>query len=349
MLRPDQADTPLKVRALLPDAMRRRSYAKGAAIFLAATLLWIGLFAGGLVVSSLLAKVTVGIILGLATGVLFVIGHDAAHNSLTPSTPLNRWLAKLAFLPSLHPVCTWETGHNKLHHGWTGVKGKDAGYAPLSPQEFLRLPSRQQRLHQFFHTPSGSGFYYLIDIWWKRQVCCRAPGFGDFTRRTGWFDYGAVALFSIAQVALISTTSAPDSFAQNVTALFLVPFLAWNYVMAFVTIQHHTHPQVPWHADLDDWSFYKNQVRGTVHIVPPKMLDLAFAHIFHHTAHHVDKTIPLYHLHQAQAELEKRCGGDVHTVQMSYKHFHHILSVCQAFDYETGAWMTFKEVSRRGA
>ena len=58
-----------------------------------------------------------GLLAGVATAMLFVLGHDACHGSLTPSPRLNRWIGSLAFLPSLTPFSAWELGHNQTHHG----------------------------------------------------------------------------------------------------------------------------------------------------------------------------------------------------------------------------------------
>jgi len=44
---------------------------------------------------------------GMVISTLFVLGHDAAHNSLSSSRALNAVLARLAFLPSLHNVTLW--------------------------------------------------------------------------------------------------------------------------------------------------------------------------------------------------------------------------------------------------
>jgi omega-6 fatty acid desaturase (delta-12 desaturase) len=52
------------------------------------------------------AKLLSGLAAGFVTGRLFVIGHDACHQSLTPHRRLNKWIGRLAFcLPSRPTVC----------------------------------------------------------------------------------------------------------------------------------------------------------------------------------------------------------------------------------------------------
>ena len=58
-------------------------------------------------------------------GRLFEVGHDACHGSYTPNANFNRWIGRLAFLPSLHVFSLWRFGHNVLHHGYSNLRGKD--------------------------------------------------------------------------------------------------------------------------------------------------------------------------------------------------------------------------------
>lgn len=74
----------------------------------------IGLVVTDLVLFALLLSATIllrypalqlltGSACGLLIGRLFILGHDACHQSLTRHRRLNRWLERLVFLPSLTP------------------------------------------------------------------------------------------------------------------------------------------------------------------------------------------------------------------------------------------------------
>lgn len=332
--------SPLAVRANIPDNCRRRSWLIGLGVWSVAIGVWVAVFYAGLQTESLWLKASLGLALGFATGVVFVIGHDCAHRSLVPSSRMNRLMAQIAFLPSLHPVCTWETGHNKLHHGWTCLLGKDEGYPPLSPQEFAALPAWRQRLHRFYRSAAGLGFYYLVDIWWRCQIRALPDGFRDFRRREGWIDYALVAAFLLTQIGVAVHVGAGGAWGNGLLMIAL-PFVVWNYVMAFVTFQHHSHPEVVWYRDAREWNFFRGQVCGTVHTQLPEWLDIVFGRIFQHTAHHVDKTIPLYHLVEAQRALEEAYKRDVCVGSLSLANLLSILRECQVFDYEAKRWQTF--------
>jgi hypothetical protein len=47
---------------------------------------------------------------------LFVIGHDACHQSYTSSRFLNHVVGRIAFLPALHSFSLWDREHNHRHH-----------------------------------------------------------------------------------------------------------------------------------------------------------------------------------------------------------------------------------------
>src|SRR6188768_2904762 len=127
---------PVKVvRDALPPSSRERSLSVGLAYFaVSAAIYWTSFVAIALVPSWWL-RVTLALVNGLAVGILFIVGHDACHGSLTPNSTLNAWLGRLAFLPSLHPYAAWEYSHNALHHGWTNLKGKDPVYCPRTLEE----------------------------------------------------------------------------------------------------------------------------------------------------------------------------------------------------------------------
>ena len=83
-------------------------------------------------------KVFASLVAALWIARLFVIGHDACHGSYTPNKTLNKWIGRIAFLPSLTPYSLWEIGHNLAHHGFTNLKGRDYVWTPYSPSEFAK-------------------------------------------------------------------------------------------------------------------------------------------------------------------------------------------------------------------
>ena len=92
----------------------------------------------------------------LVIGSLFVIGHDAAHNSLTPVGWLNRLLGRLVFLPAWHPYTSWTHSHNTMHHGWTMFKGRHPDFPPFTKAEYDALPFWRRMLERVYRSPLGN-------------------------------------------------------------------------------------------------------------------------------------------------------------------------------------------------
>ena len=87
-----------------------------------------------------------GILAGHAIAILFVAGHDACHQALTPHQWLNRWIGRLVFIPSLHCASLWILSHNRIHHAWTCLRGRDYVWEPMSPADFAAASPSRRRL-----------------------------------------------------------------------------------------------------------------------------------------------------------------------------------------------------------
>ena len=333
-----------EIRAHMPKDRHGNSTNKALSLFIPNALLYVLSFLAVIFVPSWPIKVLCASLNSVFIATLFILGHDACHGSLTPSRKINDVLGRLAFLPSLHPFSAWELGHNRLHHGWTNLRDKDYGYTPLSKQEFDNLPAYRQMLERIYRTVGGVGLYYLIEIWWKHMMVPRQTDMEKMNRAFK-LDRLLVVGFTITQVAaLIYATihfSVPASPLLLVLLAVVWPYMLWNWIIAFVTFQHHTHPSVTWYANKDEWSFFHGQVQGTIHVTFSRPIELIFHNILEHTAHHVDPKIPLYNLRASQQVLEEVYADDVIVQKGSIPHFHRVLTKCKLYDYENYQWLDF--------
>ena len=317
----------------------------------------LGLFAliGSVVVASFCAivflpdvwmKFGASLIYGAFIAILFVIGHDACHGALTPSAPLNQWLTRLAFLPTLHPASPWEFGHNQLHHGWTNLKGVDYGYTPFTLEEFRALPAWRRGVERFFRTPLGMPFFYMHIVWWRHLIWPRPADLRKLHK--GWlvFDLGLVAAFFMAELTLSGwigwQQGGRSGAVVNMLLAVIWPFLIWNWIMAFVTVQHHTHPRVAWFDSREEWTVFSGQFESTVHVRMPRWLEVLYHDIFEHNAHHVDPKIPLYNLHASQRELELAYPNSVTIIHTSLPALSATLRACKLYDYRQHRWTDFE-------
>ena len=218
---------------------------------------------------------------------------------------------RLTFLPSLTPYSLWEIGHNVVHHGYTNLKGFDFVWAPYSLEEYRALPRWRRALERVYRTGLGPGLYYLIEIWWlklffpsKRQMPSRRA---IFTGTACWWPpsarHGSARCWPRRGHRPVGTDAADDGLRRAL--------LVWNATVGFVLYVHHTHASVAWYETKAMWTRAQPFVSTTVHLRFRYGIGAALHHIMEHTAHHVDMSVPLYHLKRAQAVLEHALPGRI--------------------------------------
>jgi omega-6 fatty acid desaturase (delta-12 desaturase) len=279
-------------------------------------------------------RIAAGFSAGVLLAVLFVVGHDACHGSFTSRRRLNAVIGRIAFLPTITPYSTWELSHNQTHHVYTNLRRYDHVWTPLTKAEYESLPGWRRKLERIYRHPLGLALYYPFEIWWKRllfpstrYVQPRKPEHvADSALASGFF---LLALILIAR--------------QGPLALLLavaLPFAVWNWLMSWALLAQHTHPSVPWFDDVVQWRAAQAQTRATVHVVAPGPLNFLLHRIMEHTAHHLDVTVPLYHLSAAQAALERECAEIIVELWTPRSFVRHIRA-CKLYDYSLRQWLDF--------
>jgi omega-6 fatty acid desaturase (delta-12 desaturase) len=303
-----------------------------AALFVAAVATVIG-------APSEFVKALASIVVGLQIARLFVLGHDACHQSLFTHRDANRWIGRLLFLPSLTPYSTWEVGHNLGHHAYTNLRGKDYVWMPLSKEEFDALPAWRRSLERFYRSGLGFGAYYLIELWWhklffvsRRHVATHRSAFvGDSVLVSG---------FAVAWIAAL--VGAAHATHQNSWLLLLLGFVApmcvWGWLMGSVIYLHHTHPRLTWYRDIDEWETARDAACGTVHVQIRFKLGRLLNNIMEHPAHHLDARIPLFRLEAANRML--RVPRQI-VEPLSLHSVGECVRRCKLYDYERRCWTDF--------
>ena len=303
------------------------------------------LYAAGMAATVLaphwLLQMAAALATGFVIGRLFILGHDACHQSFTPHRRLNRWLGRLLFLPSLTPYSLWEVGHNVVHHGYTNLKGFDFVWEPLTPAQFAALPRRRQWLERVYRSGWAPGLYYLVEVWWHRMLF---PSARRMPTRRRVFTLDGLLVSAHALLWAGALVWAAGATGQSVAWLLLVglvvPFAFWNTMIGFVVYVHHTHEDVVWHGEKQAWSAAQPFVSTTVHLGFAGPWSAAMHHIMEHTAHHVDMGIPLYRLKAAQALLEARLPGRIVVQKFSWRWYRRTARLCKLYDLERG-WTGF--------
>jgi omega-6 fatty acid desaturase (delta-12 desaturase) len=344
-LAPIPADQPLPHRKtlrawLIPLSGRTTLWALVLLVFDYALLL--AALAGTVLIDAVWGKLLCGLAAGFVTGRLFIIGHDACHQSLTPHRRLNKWLGRIAFLPSLTPFSLWDVGHNVIHHGYTNLKGVDFVWAPLTQAEYQALTPFQRLRDRIYRSGWAPGLYYMIEIWWNRMFF---PNRAHMPTRRPIFIKDCLLVSAFALLWAGVMVAAALATAQPVAAVLLtgwvLPFLFWNAMIGFVVYVHHTHVKVSWHDDKAAWSQAQPFVSTTVHLTFSLGIGAVLHHIMEHTAHHVDMSIPLYRLKQAQSKLEHMLPERIVVQRFSWRWYFDTARQCKLYDYSRRCWTDY--------
>ncbi|MBN8281444.1 MAG: fatty acid desaturase [Gammaproteobacteria bacterium] len=277
---------------------------------------------------------------------LFLIGHDACHGALTDSDRLNSLLGRLAFLPSLTPFSLWHVGHNVVHHGFNNLRGRDFVWEPKSPEDYRELSPWRRTLERLYRSAAGPAPYYFLEIWWKRLYF---PGLTRLKTVRWQFiaDCTAVTVVCIAWVAgLVAAAAATGTSALLLVGLGLVlPFILWIWTVGLVVYLHHTAPDLRWFDDRREWLRQAAQATATRHLTLPPLLESLLHQIMAHPVHHLDGTIPCYHLKAAQRRLMELLP-EIKPVRLTWGYYRECVRICKTYDFSANAWRPFGPAGR---
>lgn len=304
-------------------------------------LLHILMFAGVYLISTLslysifLWSIPVG--LGLVTGLLFVIGHDAAHHALFENKRMNNFLAQICFLPAAQSRVLWQRAHNQLHHGFTNFRDKDIVYPPLSPEEYRILPAVLKYYYRVKRTLPGLFLIYLVDVWFAYTF---TSNWAQQNRHGHVSNLLAIGTYFLI-IGIFVIVLANDFLGLRIFLAIVIPFIVWNYLMAFLTYLHHTHPDVPWFDDYEEWRKHSKESL-TVHFLFPEWLDVAFLRIMQHPAHHKNASTQWFNLKEANKSIVAQ--GNIVQLKCTWQDISRIFQVCKLYDYKNKNWLPYPDI-----
>ncbi len=323
----------------------KKTTSKALVIFLIDALIYIGAIIGVILFNSILLKITFACIIGFKMASLFVIAHDAAHDSFTNNTILNRIIGRLAFLPCYHNYSLWLIVHNRLHHQFTNMKNVNS-WSPLTKQEYDCLPIWRKKLERLYRSPIGIPFNYMIERWWKNKFFPYKRLVGEYKSRY-WIDFFFALSYLVCLVSFF-IYQGYISYNSNVLEMLvfgiILPFIVFSFMVGFSVYQQHTHESVPWFDDNELRNSYGHVEDVTLHVKYPQWYNFLSHNVMEHTAHHIDPRIPSYNLEKAQKELNHLYGDKMKIMKFSLRNILETIKKCKLYDYKQHCWLDFEGV-----
>lgn len=327
------------LRAAVPDRLRERSTGRAIAGLARDLVLYGVTVAGALLAPHLVLQLACGVAAGLVVAAMFVWAHDAAHGALFASDRTSEVLGTAMMLPSLQMYRLWQFGHNRVHHGFTGLTIIDWIWRPWSPTEYRAASPAARFGYRIERSALGCGWHYLRRVWWDGMVRFRPTT--DRQRRAarrgralaaGWVVTASAGAWLVGGVGAV-------------LAAVVVPWLVFTWVIAAVVYLHHTHPSRRFTADRSRWDPVTGQVTGSIVIQTPAPVDRFFHHILVHAPHHLDSRIPYYHLPAAWQALRPAVAGlDVLEYRFGVATVRRTFAACKLYDDETQTWSNFRDM-----
>ena len=169
---------------------------------------------------------------------LYQFGHDTAHGSLFTSEKLSRFIGQLVFLPCLHPYSKWIYGHNKIHHSNTVMLKGDLAWHPKTPEKYNRMSFYEKCMHRFYWSAFGSGFYYIVKMWWQGLILFEIDKWPAKRDRMIVLAFGIISSASIVYLNSSGSNWSPGLWAF--IKIQLVPFIIVNYFIGSTVYVQHT-------------------------------------------------------------------------------------------------------------
>jgi omega-6 fatty acid desaturase (delta-12 desaturase) len=326
-------------------AFSRREIVRPLVLFGVAMTAYLATTAGILAVPTAVAIALVPIST-LCITALFVVGHDACHQSLTSSGRLNHVIGRIAFLPALTSYSLWDNEHNRRHHRWNNIKHLDHIFAPMSAEEFAAASTAGRYWYACSRSAAGVPFYYIYETWLKRLIFPRSS-IVETIRIEHWADTALLCGFVAGYSVLLAIVGGwfGKSVAESVVLGLVLPFIFVSMMISVVIFVHHTHFAVPWYASIEEWKHNRGSIYGTVHVRLPSTARKVSLNIMVHNAHHYAPGVPLYHLPEMQDEL---ATPELVTWKWSLSAYREVCARCKLFDFSQSRWTDFAGIATSG-
>lgn len=224
----------------------------------------------------------------------FVIMHDCAHGSFTPSRRANEIIGVITGIITLTPFAQWRRSH-AIHHATSGDLDR-RGYGDIDTITVEEYRARgkwerfQYRAYRNTFVLLGLGPIYMM-LKQRWQLAGDAPGIKL-----------SVHLTNVALLVVFGGLAWAFGFREIFLVFFPAMYLATVAGIWLFYVQHQFEDAY-WQPH-GEWSYETAALHGSSYYRLPPVLEWFTASIGRHHVHHLDPRIPNYHLRDAHESVE---------------------------------------------
>jgi omega-6 fatty acid desaturase (delta-12 desaturase) len=179
-----------------------------------------------------------------------------------------------------------------------------------------------------------------VKVWWDKMLLFKPTNLQPKEKAALLLSKWVVAVFAIILAAALYIFAG----VVGVIAGLIMPFLIFNYFIAFYVYLHHTHPEVTFFDERQEWNHAIGMIQCTTVIRCSRWWELLNHNILIHTPHHIDVRIPFYHLKRAYGDLQQDYHQYMHEYRFSWGEVSKIFKQCKLYDYKAKKWYGFEKI-----
>jgi fatty acid desaturase len=270
-------------------------------------LLWLPahlLIIGSAITAVLFGELNLGckLVLSLVIGNSFACLASLAHEILHGTVVRRRWLQDifggLCYLPHCLPPDVWRTWHNRFHHGYTGIKGKDPdGFGdPVMYRRSWLLSTILTFLPGSGYVRSAFYFLFYFSFHVLFVLFLHSRKYHYWTARRWNTQVGLFAIEILFWCAVAATVG-----LRNFLFIYLLPLMVANAIqMAYVTTNH-------WLCD--ETHSENDPLRNSLSVKVPWLVDWLHLNASYHTEHHLAPQVNPRYAPLIHQSMVARHGG----------------------------------------
>jgi omega-6 fatty acid desaturase (delta-12 desaturase) len=241
---------------------------------------------------SVLLTLAIGIVAGGFLLRTFIVFHDCAHGSFTPSSTLNTWIGRTCGLLVLTPFRWWRRSH-AVHHGTAGdLDRRGTGdILTLTTAEYLALPRWGQLRYRLVRNP-----FVLFGLGWMLTFVLGPRVVSPKARPE---IRNSVLATNVCLVLLVAGACLLVGWREYLL-LQVPPVFVAGSAGIWIFYVNHQFEDTYWQRS-DDWSYADAALAGSSYLNLPAVLRFFSGNIGYHHVHHLSPQVPNYNLRAAHA------------------------------------------------